>query len=177
MHAETRRMEKEEDQRRRQRHSEKERKRWSEARARYERKWKELLATAADSEATETENELRFDDIPWPVLVSDIGPTPDRKGKGRALDVRIDIEDLTVDGVSAFLLPGGRPAESVTALEDAETIKKERRDKLRETMLRFHPDKFEGRVMRRVREKDKEMVREGVGRITRAINELLAGKG
>lgn len=162
---ETARMEKAEEERRRQRRTEKERKRWDEARAHYEVRWKELLA------GLEIETELRFPDIPWPVLVVDIGPTLDTKGKRAA---RLEVEDLTVDAVSAFLLPGGRPADSSS--KDKDAIKKERRDKLRETMLRFHPDKFEGRVMRHVREKDKELVREAVGRITRAINDLLAAK-
>ncbi|KAI0821009.1 hypothetical protein BC629DRAFT_1278048 [Irpex lacteus] len=86
----------------------------------------------------------------------------------------LEVEDITMEAVSAFLLPGGRLPDS--AARDEEAIKKERRDKLRETMLRFHPDKFEGRIMSRVREADKEVVREAVGRVARVINDLLAGK-
>lgn len=40
-------------------------------------------------------------------------------------------------------------------------------------MLRFHPDKFEGRVMRRVKESDKDKVREAVGQVARALNALM----
>lgn len=166
---ETRRMEREEERRRRQRRHERETKKWEEARARYETVWQDLLVGKLD-------RELSFEDIPWPVLVKDIGPSLDKKGKSRATNVvQVDIEDLTLEDISAFLLPDGRPAESTTS--DKDVAKKERRDKLRETMLRFHPDKFEGRIMRSVREADKERVREGVGKVARAINDLLAEKG
>ena len=50
---------------------------------------------------------------------------------------------------------------------------KERRVRLREALLRFHPDKFEGRCLRYVREADQERVREGVAEVTRGINALL----
>lgn len=165
---ETERMEKLEEERRRQRRLEKDRRRWTDARARYEATWKELLAADTLDEVRE---ELRFEEIPWPVLLTEVGPSLDTKAHSLP---RIDVQDLTMEAVSAFLIPGGRPADSSTT--DAETMKKERRDKLRETMLRFHPDKFEGRIMQRVREKDREMAREAVGRVARIVNDLLAGK-
>ena len=71
-----------------------------------------------------------------------------------------DATALTPDALSSFLLPEGV----------------NRKEKLRQTMLRFHPDKFEGRILRHVRETDKELVRDAVGRITRAINDLLVDK-
>ncbi|KAJ3555284.1 hypothetical protein NM688_g2663 [Phlebia brevispora] len=164
---ETRRMERQEEERSRRRRREKERKRWAEARAQYESKWKTLL-TSSTSESIE----LKFQDIPWPVFAVDIGPS-DRtnKGKGRAVD-EVTVDDLTAEAIASFLLPDEDPLGP----SDAETMQKERRDRLRETMLRFHPDKFEGRILRFVRERDKERVQEAVGRVTRAITELLAAK-
>jgi len=38
-------------------------------------------------------------------------------------------------------------------------------------MLRFHPDRFEGRWIGRVREADRPAVKEGVGRVVRVLNE------
>ena len=69
---------------------------------------------------------------------------------------RVRIEDLTAEAIAAFLLP---PSDFDAPSADPS---KERKEKLRETMLRFHPDKFEGRVMKRVREKDRERVKEAV---------------
>lgn len=141
---ETTRTEKEEAERRRLRRREKEYKMAVEARERYETLWKDLLAGKVD-------RELRVQDVPWPVLVTDIS-----------------VDTLSVEAVSSFLLSDSRPADS-----DGDT-KKERKDKLRETMLRFHPDKFEGRVLRRVHEADRERVRECAGKVARVVNELLA---
>lgn len=162
---ETARMEKAEAERRKQKRHEAEHKMWADARMKYETAWKALLAGELD-------HDLRFEDIPWPVFAKDVGPSPDKKGKGRA--IRLDVEDLTLDAIAMFLIPGGRPAESTST--DSNTIKKERRDKLRETMLRFHPDKFEGRIMPNVVEADKQRVQDAVGKVARMINDLLASK-
>lgn len=47
------------------------------------------------------------------------------------------------------------------------------KDVLRTTMLRFHPDKFEARVLSRVQEKDKDKVKEVAGVVVRALNSLM----
>ena len=166
---ETARMEKEEHERRKQKRTLKERKRWEDARAVYEARWKQLLDVADTSQSNDSE--LRFEDVPWPALATDVGPTSAEKGKGK---VTLELEDITMEAIMAFLLPGGRPPDS--SATDEGIIKKERRDKLRETMLRFHPDKFEGRIISRVRDTDKEVVREAVGRVARVINDLLGSK-
>ncbi|KAI0090585.1 hypothetical protein BDY19DRAFT_904888 [Irpex rosettiformis] len=165
----TAKMEKAEHERRKQKHTMKERNRWEDARVRYEVCWKQLLSTAESSQ--DDRAELCFEDIPWPALVMDVGPSLGGKDKCKTI---LEVDDINMEAVTAFLLPGGRLPDSST--KDEEIIKKERRDKLRETMLRFHPDKFEGRIMSRIRESDKEAVREAVGRVARVINDLLAGK-
>ncbi|KAI0039497.1 hypothetical protein FA95DRAFT_1018753 [Auriscalpium vulgare] len=92
---------------------------------------------------------LRFGDVPWPVTHESVS-----------------LELLTAENISAFLALGTLPGD-----EDAARTRKER---LRETMLRFHPDKFEGRVMKLVRDEDREAVREGVGAVVRAVTTLMA---
>ncbi|KDQ54520.1 hypothetical protein JAAARDRAFT_160547 [Jaapia argillacea MUCL 33604] len=47
-----------------------------------------------------------------------------------------------------------------------------RKDRIREALLRWHPDKF-ARVLRRVKEEDRADVEEGVGIVVRCLNELL----
>ncbi|KAH9915481.1 uncharacterized protein B0H18DRAFT_1124872 [Fomitopsis serialis] len=48
-----------------------------------------------------------------------------------------------------------------------------RKDKLRETMLRFHPDKFEGRILKLVAEDERETVMEAVGIVVRVVSGLM----
>lgn len=147
--AETRRLAREEEERRKNRRRSKERRREAEMREAYDSRWKDLLASSKD----EQRRKLRFKDVPWPVA-----------GHGSS----VSMEDLTVDAISAFLLLS---EEDATASAEASKIRKE---KLRETMLRFHPDKFEARVMSRITEKDKEMVREAVGLVVRTVSDLMA---
>ncbi|KAH9856787.1 hypothetical protein C2E23DRAFT_882096 [Lenzites betulinus] len=140
----------------RRRRSEKERVRAVEAREMYDARWKELLATG-NAASAET---LRFGDVPWPVM------PPPPKREERAVVV---VEDLTAEAITAFLVP---PSETPVPTDDGAS-KKERKEKLRETMLRFHPDKFEGRVMRMVCASDKELVKEAVGIVARTLNTLM----
>lgn len=60
--------------------------------------------------------------------------------------------------------------------QDIDEAKKDRKEKLRETFLRFHPDKFEGRLMARVRPDEKDMVRQALGVVVRVLNDLI-GQG
>jgi hypothetical protein len=99
---------------------------------------------------------MAFVDIPWPAFVP-------RADTGTQLDA------LNSDAIEVFLFP----LPSATGLTDGDKPLKARKDRLRETMLRFHPDKFEGRVMNLVLESDREAVRDGVGRVVRAIGDLL----
>jgi hypothetical protein len=71
--------------------------------------------------------------------------------------------DMTSQAISCFLLPDPKP--------------KLVRATLRETLLRFHPDKFEGRVMGRVREKERVRVREAVGVVVGVVAGLMGERG
>lgn len=149
---ESARLEKAMEDERKKRRGEKEIRRWKEAREDYDKSWKDLLAEDGE------ERRLKFNDIPWPIF------TAQRKRD------TISLDDITVEAISVFILPNASRTKGPTS-EEAE--KKDRKEKLRETMLRFHPDKFEGRVMRRVSDKDKDKVKEAVGQVARALNTLM----
>ncbi|KZT65398.1 hypothetical protein DAEQUDRAFT_747064 [Daedalea quercina L-15889] len=149
---ETKRMEREEEEDRRRRRRSRERRRAMEARELYDARWKELLGPSS-----RLGSPLRFADIPWPVLPPDLS-------NRRTRSLRLD--DLTVEAMSGFLL----------TQDDSEAGRKERKDKLRETMLRFHPDKFEGRILKHVTEDEREIVMEAVGIVVRSVGGLM-GEG
>lgn len=156
---ETKRLERAEEEERRKRRSAREQLRAVEMRELYETRWKALLVPSTP--ATPNEPTLGLADIPWPVYQA-FGD----KNHGRS-SFRVD--DLTVDAVSTFLLPS-----SIDDDKDPDVSRKDRRERLRDGMLRFHPDKFEGRVMPRVRADEQDVVREAVGVVARALNTLMA---
>jgi hypothetical protein len=94
---------------------------------------------------------LRFCDIPWPVF-----------GEVRSGN------DVTEERVRAFVChplheymrtPGGGQAKA-TRLE----------------LLRWHPDKFNGKVLNRVVEADRKAVQDAAAHIVHILNEIGAGK-
>ncbi|KAJ7496909.1 hypothetical protein FB451DRAFT_1119953 [Mycena latifolia] len=156
-----------EDERRRKK-LEKEIRRSDYAREEYHRRWQGLLASG-DSESEQSR--LSFSDIPWPIA-SAHRQKPDKKGDSKAGPPHtVSLDDLTVDAIAAFLVPSATSGPSTHADD-----KKHRKDKLRETILRFHPDKFEGRLLKRVRESDQPRVTEAVGVVVRALNTLMGDK-
>jgi hypothetical protein len=118
--------------------------------AEYEEIWEGVL------EGDGKHSSMAFTDVPWPISTK--GPD-------------MSEEDLTPDGISVFLFSGLGMSETV------EDTAKQKRDRIRATLLRFHPDKFEGRVMRHVQEQERTRVREAVGQVARALNTLLANSG
>jgi len=155
---ETRRLEKEAEEERKRKRREKEYRRWADARERYETQWKELLAPVA---AEGPEKQLKFMDVPWPVFPPDLS--------AHSSGYHLDLEAITAEAIATFLLPAERFAQKP---QDS-VLKKERRERLRETMLRFHPDKFEGRILGRVAERDRERTKEAVAKVAVALNTLL----
>lgn len=157
----------EEERRRKKR--ERESRRLDYAREEYNARW---VAT------TVSEGSLGYDDIPWPIAAAHRGKAEKHHGGENRPPLRTGVEELTAEAISSFLLP---PHVDVMKpeMDDAMknlTQKKERKDRLREAFLRFHPDKFEGRFMRRVNENEKERVREAIGQVSRVLN-LLMGEG
>ena len=146
---------------RRTKRRERERRRERDTRMLYDQRWRELLQPPATN--SEEPGVLSFADIPWPIL----------KGKpsdGEVLHA-ISVEELTAEAISSFLF-----LLDIEQDLDPAGLAKMRKERLRETMLRFHPDKFEGRVMTMVREQDKSAVREGVGAVVRAVSALMGEK-
>ncbi|KAG1860838.1 hypothetical protein F4604DRAFT_1882581 [Suillus subluteus] len=167
MKAETARLEKAVEERRKQKKRERESQREENARAEYDRKWKVLL-----DPNTQHASSLSFGDIPWPLFV------PMTQSDTAHSDASsITLEHFTATAISAFLIPisttSALAQEVGVSLPIHDRDKKEKKEKLREAMLRFHPDKFEGRVMRKIIETDKDRVREAVGQVVRVLNILM----
>ena len=144
--AEAVRLLKAEEDARRRARYERERVRHADARDGYERHWVGLLGSKS------TSADLGFGDVPWPV--SDKSPS---------------ISEITAEAVSSFLFLPGEGHDEAGSWSA-------RKEDLRGTILRFHPDKFEGRVIPRIKEEDRAAVREGVNAVTRAVTALMGGK-
>jgi len=138
--------------------AEEERKRWGEerdvrrlekAREEYNSRWVALLASVG--ERTEAAD-LTFHDIPWPVADAY------RRRRAHDDDQSLGVDDLTAKAITLFLFS---------------EEKMDRREKLREAIRRFHPDKFEGRFIPRVRAQDQGRVVDGIGQVSRILNTLM----
>lgn len=86
---------------------------------------------------------LSIENIPWPVL-----PT---------LEVKPD--SIRPDKIRALLLDSEDDSRA--------------RDILRTNLLRYHPDKFEPRVLKRVKDTEKELVKELAMTVVRTLNDML----
>ncbi|CAK9779756.1 hypothetical protein CC85DRAFT_328864 [Cutaneotrichosporon oleaginosum] len=113
-------------------------------------RWRKRCTALFDNEVVSVE--LGFADIPWPVAAA----------KGRGYSIVLNSEDLTTDNVRRFLF----------ALADDEGG--DRRKVLREAIRLFHSDRFHSRVLPRVKESERERVREGVEAIARVLTDLLS---
>ena len=149
---ETRQMEREAQAERDARRASRAKRRQEVAKASYDERWAKLLERQVDEDAQAVE--LSFEDIPWPVAP----PTDDR--------VSITVDDISLDAISSFLLSTEQKDK-----QSGEVIS--RKDILRTTMLRFHPDKFEARIFSRVRDADKSKVKEVADVVVRALNALM----
>ena len=109
---------------------------------------------------------LTFQDIPWPLF-------PPQSVERKVSDsASLHVEEIAQEAVAAFLLPDVGDMTPPTKSD----ISRRNREKLKETLLRFHPDKFEGRFMHRVLASDVESVRGAVGQVARTLNSLMSGK-
>ncbi|THH18775.1 hypothetical protein EW146_g2266 [Bondarzewia mesenterica] len=86
---------------------------------------------------------LTFDTIPWPMV-----EMPRR------------MEDISAESVEKFVLSSAH-SEGIS-----------QKDRIRNALRRWHPDRF-GRLMSRVEERDRKIVEQGVGAVVRCLNELL----
>ncbi|KAH8984927.1 hypothetical protein EDB92DRAFT_1884555 [Lactarius akahatsu] len=72
-------------------------------------------------------------------------------------------EEMTTSAIGAYVLSKYAP--------DANT--KSSKDRVKDHIKRWHPDKFETRILPRVAEEEREKVKAGAGVVVRGLNELL----
>ncbi|KAI0077625.1 hypothetical protein K474DRAFT_1595698, partial [Panus rudis PR-1116 ss-1] len=87
---------------------------------------------------------LAWASFPWPMLRK-----PQR------------VEELTYDAVHTYVLNRYAPGQ------------KSDRDRIKENLRRWHPDRFETKFLPKVKEGDRERVREAAGTVARLLNEML----
>lgn len=122
------------------------------ARADYSDRWARLQASAPAGLT------LSFATVPWPVH-----PPPS------------SADDLTPDAIAAFLLADSRSGSGSAAGE------KPKKQRLKEALLLWHPDRFEGRWLPLIRadgpgetdDSERERVRAAVGVVARHLNQLM----
>ena len=81
------------------------------------------------------------------------------------------MDDITKEAILAFLLPSGNM--NSTQKDEEQWTAKSSKEILRTTMLRFHPDKFETRVLQRVKDADRSRVKEVASAIVHILNALM----
>ena len=128
---------------------------WDYAREEYSIRWRELLSITGEGET------LGFDDIPWPVAAAHRQKHRKRESGVPRRSI-ITVDELSAEAIAAFLLPASK-----------EFDKEKRKERLRESFLRFHPDKFEGRFMKIVKEGERDRVKEAIGQVSRVLNSLM----
>jgi hypothetical protein len=96
--------------------------------------------------ALPSSEELLWHNFPWPVW-----KTPK------------DPEDLTSTHIGAYVLSQYYPGDK----------SKSTKDRIKEHIRRWHPDRFETKYLPKVREGDREKVKEGAGVVARVLNEML----
>ncbi|KAG7085805.1 hypothetical protein E1B28_003345 [Marasmius oreades] len=123
----------------------------------YESRWKELMKRLHEDRL------ITFDDIPWPVCAEDESENlKPKKKKGNEEERKpIILEDLTTRNVGEFLLGPLRVRGSTIS----------RKERIRASLLRWHPDKLTG-LLAKVVENDRQSVENGIGIVVRALHEL-----
>ncbi|EJD43242.1 hypothetical protein AURDEDRAFT_48038, partial [Auricularia subglabra TFB-10046 SS5] len=88
---------------------------------------------------------LRWNDIPWPMIL------PPRRAEG-----------LVNGSIANFILS---PTHSQG---------KSPKERLRDALLRWHPDRFESRWLPKCADSEREEIKNGVGFVVRCLNELMS---
>ncbi|KAA1473618.1 hypothetical protein DENSPDRAFT_780241 [Dentipellis sp. KUC8613] len=89
---------------------------------------------------------LGWNSFPWPVFKRPAEP-----------------EEITTSAVEAYVLSKYYPSDK----------SKSSKDRIKDHIKRWHPDRFETKVLPRVVEEEREKVKEGAGTVVRGLNELL----
>ena len=92
---------------------------------------------------------LTWISFPWPLIKQPSTP-----------------EDITTNAVDAYILSPYYP-------EKEKDKGRSQRDRIKEHIRRWHPDRFDTKLLPRVVEGDRENVKEGAGAVVRGLNDLL----
>ena len=124
-------------------------------RARYIAIWQSLAGVPGEVQQVE----MRYKDIPWPIYG---GKTLDKA------NIYTFLSDLASDTTTTT-------TTTTTTNTNGRGIQKDKEKKvLRDAIRIFHPDRFFGRFLERVRISDRDKVKEGVEVCSRVINALAA---
>ncbi|CAK5272735.1 unnamed protein product [Mycena citricolor] len=115
----------------------------------YEARWAALRGSNTAAASHDQGTSMRFADVPWPV-VSD--------GRGS-----VGVGDLTTEKIEEFLFASLK-------VRGATVTKKER---IRSSLLRWHPDKMTA-ILSRVADEDAEIVRSGIHAVVLCLHQLNA---
>lgn len=110
--------------------------------------------------------ELRFDDIPWPVF------RPSARGGSSGSRESILLDTVTLENVRKFMMAVAKHSSHSNS-SSAGGIMGNLRKTVRETIRNFHPDRFHSRVLKRVRQKDREKVKQAADLVSRVLNDLV----
>ncbi|ESK87322.1 hypothetical protein Moror_5731 [Moniliophthora roreri MCA 2997] len=123
----------------------------------YERRWKEMAGAVR-------QESIRFEDIPWPVALPEDESSKFRgyySKKDTKSPRKVMLSNITTKNVEEFILGGLR-------IRGQTVTKKER---IRASLLRWHPDKLTG-LLSKVVEEDQDAVRDGIGIVVQCLHEL-----
>jgi hypothetical protein len=123
-------------------------------RERYLSRWNKLLSNSKNSDSDSDmiiETELSYSDIPWPIYA---------KSKLDKKSISLFLSNVALLPIQGGILAGkeGKEAERKT---------------LREAIRNFHPDRFLSKVLPRVREGEREKVKEGMEVCSRVLTDLI----
>jgi hypothetical protein len=123
-------------------------------RERYLSRWNKLLSTSTNTDSDSDmiiETELSYSDIPWPIYA---------KSKLEKKSISLFLSNVALLPLQGRILAGkeGKEAERKT---------------LREAIKNFHPDRFLSKVLPRVREGEREKVKEGMEVCSRVLTDLI----
>ncbi|TFY76760.1 hypothetical protein EWM64_g7253 [Hericium alpestre] len=89
---------------------------------------------------------LGWNNFPWPVFKRPSEP-----------------EDMSTPAIEAYVLSRHYPCDK----------SKSSKDRIKDHIKRWHPDRFETKILPRVVEEERGKVKEGAGTVVRGLNELL----
>lgn len=94
-----------------------------------------------------TLDQLRWFNFPWPMLKMPSDP-----------------DEITSNAVSAYILSPHYPDKDKS---------KPTKDRIKDHIRRWHPDRFDTKLLVKVVDSEKEKVKEGAGSVVRNLNDLL----